>query len=277
VPKEIRVRNRLTLEQLRNQYKVEKTIAENLKRATRRERTRIYRVMYDELFKLVPYCSRLKRRENARQTELVNRTKLKLIERFVDKSRILVEFAPGDCTFANDICKRVKFVYGVDISDQRGEGFTKPVNFKLIIYDGYNVKMKEEYADIVFSDQLIEHLHPDDTQFHFQLVKRLLKPRGLYVFRTPHRFSGPHDVSRFFSDKAEGFHLKEWTFCEITKMLMDAEYSSWTTYWFAKGIRIKLPYCYFLILENVLSILPKRIMKIVSKYSIPSITIVAIK
>ena len=48
VSKEMRVRNKPNLEQLRNQSEVEKTIAEKQKRATRRGRTRIYRVMYNE-------------------------------------------------------------------------------------------------------------------------------------------------------------------------------------------------------------------------------------
>ena len=34
-----------------------------------------------------------------------------------------------------------------------------------------------------FSDQLIEHLHPDDTDDHFRTIYRLLKPGGMLIAR----------------------------------------------------------------------------------------------
>jgi len=267
----------LTLEQLRNQYEVEKAIASQLKKATRKERAIIYRTMYDEVFRLVPDHTRVKRRKNSRLTSSTIKIKKRLIDNLITKSKILVEFAPGDCKFAAEISKLVNFVYAIDISDQRGDFFDKPNNFKLIIYDGYKLEMEEDSADIVFSDQLIEHLHPDDTLLHFTLVKRVLKPKGVYVFRTPHRFSGPHDISRYFSDVPEGFHLKEWTFGEIIEILKELNYSLGASYWFAKGIRIKVPTFVFIIIEKILIRFPKQGRKFLSKYFLPSITMVAIK
>lgn len=267
-----------TFEQIRNHYEVEKAIATRLKRAIREERKIIYQTMYDELFKQVPDHSRLKRRENPKMTAIVNQNKLKLIEKFIDKSTIFVEFAPGDCRFAISICNRVRFVYGVDISDQRGQLDNVPDNFELIIYDGYDLQMQENSTDVVFSDQLIEHLHPEDTEFHFRLVRKVLKPQGVYVFRTPHRFSGPHDVSRYFSDEAEGFHLKEWTYSEIAKILKRLEYSSWSGYKYTKRNLTRKPFAYFIIIEYILNMLPKRLRKITSRYLLSRyITMVAVK
>ncbi len=165
--------------------------------------------MYDELFKKVPDHPRLTKQEDPSTITKMKKSKLKLIKRFIDKSSIFVEFGPGDCLFAINLCNHVKFVYGVDISDQIRDSDNLPDNFKLIIYDGYNLQMPENSCDVVFSDQLIEHLHPEDIEFHFEMVRKILKPQGVYMFRTPHRFLGPHDISRFFSDEAEGFHLKE--------------------------------------------------------------------
>jgi len=165
-----------TFEQIRNHYEVEKAIATRLKKATREERKIIYQTMYDELFKQVPDHSRLKRREDPKMTAIANQNKLKLIEKFIDKATIFVEFAPGDCRFAMSLCNRARFVYGVDISDQRGQFDNVPNNFELIIYDGYDLQMQENSADVVFSDQLIEHLHPEDTEFHFQLARKILRP-----------------------------------------------------------------------------------------------------
>ena len=242
-----------------------KPLPQDSKKLPGEERKIIYRTMYDELFKRVPDHSRLKRRESPKLTALANQNKLRLIEKFINKSTIFVEFAPGDCRFAISICNRVRFVYGVDISDQKGQLDNVPDNFELIIYDGYDLQMQENSTDVVFSDQLIEHLHPEDVEFHFRLVRKILRPQGVYVFRTPHRFSGPHDVSRYFSDEAEGFHLKEWTYSEIAKILQHLKYSLWSGYKYTKRNLIKKPFAYFIIIERILNILPRRLRKIFSR------------
>lgn len=191
-------------EQIKNHYEVEKSIAENLKRSDREKRKTIYPVMYVELLAKVGDHPRLTSRENKEKILAANEQKLKLVEKFLNDSVVFVEFAPGDCNFAFELCKHVKMVYAVDISDQRGKDCVMPPNFRLIVYDGYNLDMEDGTADVVFSDQFIEHLHPEDTEYHFRLVKRILRDNGLYIFRTPHVFLGPHDISKYFSDEPEG-------------------------------------------------------------------------
>lgn len=269
--------NDRSFEQLRNHYKVERAIAMRLKKANKEERKIIYKSMYDKLFKQVPDHPRAKRRESPKIAALENKRKYKLIKKFIKKSGIFVEFGPGDCSFAMDICKYVRFAYGIDISDQRVQACSAPNNFKLIIYDGENLEMQENSVEIVFSNQLIEHLHPEDMKSHFKLVRRILKQHGVYIFLTPHRFSGPHDISRYFSDEAEGFHLKEWTYREIANILKSLKYSSWSGYYYVKKIRIKMPFVYFIIIERVISIFPSYLRKIISKYFLNNIMMLAVK
>jgi SAM-dependent methyltransferase len=266
-----------TFEQVQRHYEVEKAIAARLRKANREERTAIYQTMYDELFEQVPDHPRLKHREDPRMIALANQNKARLVEKFVDQSTVFVEFAPGDCTFAAYMCNRAKSVYGVDISDQRGRLGNMPDSFELIVYDGYNLEMPENSVDVVFSDQLIEHIHPDDIEIHFQLVRKILKSQGAYVFRTPHRFLGPHDVSRYFSDQAEGFHLKEWTYGEIGRILRSLKYSSWNGYRIAKGILIEIPSPFLIIVEYIVGILPKQLRRFASRYLLSTIIVVAIK
>ena len=275
--KKIKLSGSRTFDQVRNHYEVEKAIAARLKKANREERKTIYQTMYDELFKKVPDHPRLMRCKNKNSTLLANKYKLSLINRFINKSTIFAEFGAGDFKFAKDICSHVRFVYGIDISDQTGKLDKIPYNFELMLYDGYNLRMQENSVDVVFSDQLIEHLHPEDTEFHFELVKRILKKKGMYIFRTPHRFSGPYDISRYFSDEAEGFHLKEWTYGEIAKILKKLKYSSWAFYWNAKGIHIKMPLIYFYFVEKILKRFPGKYRRLLTRYFISCILIVAIK
>jgi SAM-dependent methyltransferase len=270
-----------TIEQLSNHYEVEKAIATKLKQASREERKLIYQTMYDELFRQVPDHPRLQRRSNQQLTEIANQGKLKLIESFVDSNTTFLEFAPGDCQFATAICDRVKSVYGVDISDQREQKQARQTNFHLIVYDGYNLQLPENSIDVIFSDQLIEHFHPEDTQLHFQLVEKILKPQGLYIFRTPHKFTGPHDISGYFAEEAEGFHLKEWTYSELAKLLKQLNYSGWRGYWYAesKGLLIRLPFIYFILMEKLLEFFPPKYRKTLTKYLFTSsgITMIAVK
>ena len=93
------------------------------------------------------------------------------------------------------------------------------------ISDGVHLDRFEGGAgyDVVISDQVLEHLHPDDVAAHLRGVRGILKPGGRYIFRTPHRFSGPHDVSRVFKcDSPKGMHLKEYTQREFIAALREA-------------------------------------------------------
>ena len=86
------------------------------------------------------------------------------------------------------------------------------------VSDGVHLERFEapESYDAVISDQVIEHLHPDDLVAHFAGVHAILKPGGRYALATPHAFEGPFDVSRVFgSERPQGMHLKEYTYREL--------------------------------------------------------------
>lgn len=267
-----------SFEQVKNHYLVEKSIAEKLKKSNREERKPIYARMYEELFSRVPDHPRLTRRQSTQLTSSANEHKWSIVSRFLDKSDVVIEFAPGDCRFAFEVAKHVRYVYGIDISDQRSPTDNIPDNFELIVYDGYNIDTLESNSiDIVFSDYLIEHLHPEDTKHHFELVHRLLKEGGKYIFRTPHSLTGPHDVSMYFSYDPECFHLKEWTYSEIKRMLMDLGYSRFRTQWNARGVNLNMPYTYFALCELVLRQIPKRYIRVITRYLIPTLLGIAIK
>ncbi|MDZ7719667.1 MAG: class I SAM-dependent methyltransferase [Balneolaceae bacterium] len=264
--------------QIKNQYLVEKSIAERLKKADRQERKRIFETMYDELFEQVPDHPRLTRRNSDQLTLKANEEKFSLVNKYVDKSTVFLEFAPGDCRLSFKVAKHVKKIFGVDISDQRNPKDSVPENFKLIVYDGYNLnEIESNSIDVVFSDQLIEHFHPEDTKLHFELVHRILKNGGKYIFRTPHPHSGPHDISKYFCHEAKGFHLKEWTYTEINNMLQDIGYKGFRTFWHGGGFTFRMPYIYFRICEKFLELFPKRYIKKVAKFLIPSLYGVAVK
>jgi SAM-dependent methyltransferase len=270
--------NNRTLEQIENHYLVEKSIAARLRKASKEERKQIFATMYDELFEKVPDHPRLTQRNSKEQTRIACKSKMTLIREFLNPSTIFVEIAPGDCKFAMEVAALVKNAYGVDISDQRDKNDPVPENFSLIVYDGYRLdEIQKNTVDLVFSDQFIEHLHPDDIQAHFELVYQMLKPGGKYVFRTDHSFTGPHDISQYFSYIPEGFHLKEWSFIEFYGVLNKINFTKYYIIWKAKSIKLKLPYIYARICENMLDLIPRLAKRFLARFLLPSIIIVAIK
>lgn len=267
-----------TFEQVENHYLVEKAIAERLKSANREERRLIYATMYDELFRRVPDHPRLTRRSDEALTRVANRSKMSLLHEFLDTSSVFVEFAAGDCLFALEVASHVSTVHAADISDQMRRGESVPDNFTLIVYDGYQLdEIERNSVDLEFSDQFIEHLHPEEAPLHFELAYDILKPGGKYVFRTPHAFTGPHDVSQYFSDEPQGLHLKEWTYTELIQLLKELNFSRVNGIREAKGIQVRLPCIYFQMCERVLSLFPRRYERMFARHLVPEICIVATK
>ena len=91
----------------------------------------------------------------------------------------------------------------------------KDAQFDLIISDGLHLSIASETVTLAYSNQLMEHLHPDDALDQLQLIFEVLAPNGQYVCVTPNRLYGPHDISKFFDDVATGFHLKEYTATDL--------------------------------------------------------------
>lgn len=106
-----------------------------------------------------------------------------------------------------------------EITRERGKKWTAAhPSVRWTVADGVHLDRFEtpESYDAAISDQVIEHLHPDDLVAHFVGAYAILKPGGRYAFATPHAFEGPFDLSRVFgSDRPQGMHLKEYTYREL--------------------------------------------------------------
>lgn len=213
-----------TREQLRNHYIVEKELADRLRSASAKERPSLYSTLYEELFARVPDHPRLTRRDTESESQKAVNARLRFVEKFLTPKTDFLEIAPGDCRFAFAVAAKAHHVFAADISDQSATS-SKPANFTLIIYDGSKLDFPDASVDLAFSYQFLEHIHPDEVPDHFRLVHRALRPGGRYILDTPHRYSGPHDISRYFSDTPDGFHLKEWTHRELAQVARAAGFT----------------------------------------------------
>jgi SAM-dependent methyltransferase len=265
-----------SLDGLRRHYETEKAIASRLKAAPRDERKRIYATMYDDLFRAVPDHPRLRRRVDARATAASVESKLGLLRAYLRPDSVFLEFAPGDCSLVARVARTVAKASAVDISDQRADELRERAGYELVVYDGYLLdSIADGSVDVAFSDQLIEHLHLEDVRLHFELVRRLLRPGGVYVFRTPHALTGPHDVSMYFSEEPEGFHIKEWNFTGIRSLLRSAGYASMQPLMRLGGRAVRVPAAWFSSVEAVLGAVPKRFARLPARYLLGPVAVAA--
>ena len=230
-----------TADQIRRHYEIEKELAARLRNASKAERSKLYREVYDELYRCVPDHPMLTRKVTPEESRALVRRQLELLSRFLSADLTVVEIGCGDCHLSFELAQRVKHVYGVEVSEVIAEGMDIPGNFELVISDGTSIPLPDDSIDLAFSDQLMEHLHPDDAVEQLANIARVLRPGGAYVCKTPHRLQGPGDVSMYFDQIATGLHLKEYTYAELADLFRIAGFARTTAYVDKSGTYVRVP------------------------------------
>ncbi len=111
----------------------------------------------------------------------------------------------------------------------------------MILSDGTSIPVPPGSIDVAYSNQLMEHLHPDDARAQLLNLNRALKPGGIYVCQTPNRLTGPHDVSRGFDAVATGFHLREYTNGELIALFRECGFEQVTFYSTVRDYYYRVP------------------------------------
>ena len=225
----------MTMDEIRSLYELEKVLAARLRSANRLERRTLYQAVYEELYRQAPFHPMLTRKAN-RDDSLKIRQSIACLHRLLRAGSTVLEVGAGDCRVAFEVAAHVGRVYGLEVSRTISDNAATPANFELLISDGIEIPLPNESVDLVFSDQLMEHLHPDDALEQLRNIAQVLKPGGAYVCITPHRLYGPTDVSKYFDDAATCFHLKEYTYRELDHALREAGFARTSAY-LNKGLR----------------------------------------
>lgn len=98
--------------------------------------------------------------------------------------------------------------------------------------------IEDESIDIFYADNVIEHLFPDEFPQTLDLLFRKIKKGGVLILIIPNKYTGPHDVSRYFvarGRKAEGFHFMEMSYREVLTKFKRAGFSP--EYFLFQGIK----------------------------------------
>jgi SAM-dependent methyltransferase len=228
-------------ERLQYQYEIERRLAARLRDAPKHERRHLYADVYDEFFRAVPDHPQLVTIADPITQVRDAARRAKCLSRFLTPACTFLEVGPGDCSLAIQVAKAVRKVYAVDVSAEITKGNTLPDNLELILSDGSSIPVAPGSVDVAFSDQLMEHLHPDDALDQLHNLYTALRPGGIYICMTPNRFSGPHDISKYFTDEPTGFHLREHSTTDLVRMLRAAGFKKVEVPVPARGRYVPLP------------------------------------
>jgi len=192
-----------------------------------------------------------------------------------------LEIGPGDCALSFEVCRHVDRVVAIDVSGEIAHSQQAPPNFQLVLSNGTSIPVEPSGIDLAYSNQLMEHLHPDDALEQVQHVFHALKPGGRYVCITPNRLSGPHDISKYYDPVARGFHLREYSVTDLTKLFARVGFSRMELYIGARGWYLSVPLRPMITLEAILDRLPHwfrlRLLRMLPLAHLLGIRMVAVK
>jgi len=198
------------------------------------------------------------RKASEQAIRAVVQEQMRLIEPYLKPGIRFLEIDPGDCALSFSAAALVGQVCGVDVSEEITRRLSCASNFHLIISDGCSIPVDEGSVDFAYSNQLMEHLHPDDAFDQLRDIVKALAPGATYMCVTPNRLSGPHDVSAYFDTVATGFHLREYTVRELAALFQKAGLARVKTLVRLKGHFFGIPLPAYVALERLLEALPAK-------------------
>ncbi|MDZ4405068.1 class I SAM-dependent methyltransferase [Prosthecobacter sp.] len=253
-----------TLEQLRQHYEVERELADRLRHATKEQRRTLYSEVYDELFKRVPLHPQHTNKSSPDRLAADVAEKMEILAPFLNANSVFLEVGPGDCEFAKTVAEKVARVLAIDVSDEITRKRELPANLQLVISDGSSIPVPPDSVNVAYSNQLMEHLHPDDALDQLRGLHAALKPGGVYICITPSRLTGPHDISCVFDREATGFHLKEYTVGDLAALFRQVGFNKLRIIFGGRGKFVLLPTWTALIWEKLLDFLPHSLRKAIA-------------
>jgi SAM-dependent methyltransferase len=228
-----------SFERIRAHYELELELAEVLRSASRESRKTVYGDVYRKLFEGLPdHPQNTRRVANSLQriAPLIAQVKP-----FLTKDTTFLEVGCGDAALAIAVSGQVRSAYGLDVTDALLPE-KRPDNFRYVPTSGVDIGLASHSIDFAYSNQLAEHLHPDDARDQFTEIRRVLRPGGRYYCTTPSRITGPHDISCYFNYDARGFHLKEYDYGSLCRLFLNAGFKRVEVQLRVKGRTFNVPF-----------------------------------
>lgn len=251
--------NYLTEDQIYQIYESEIKHSDRLRISDSNKRKLLYEKVYEDYYSELPFHPAFQVKNNFEiQKNRLDFQLNKLIP-IVNKNQVFVEVGAGDCALSKQLSSYVGKIYALEISQTYAMQENKlPSNMEIIIFDGFNFPFEANSIDFVYSNQLIEHLHPDDSIEQLKSIFNCLKKGGRHMIITPNRLLGPGDISGHFGDEPIGFHLKEYTDLELRSILKSVGFKKFKFQTIIKGKSIYVPFLIKWALESYFSKISKQ-------------------
>lgn len=246
---------------MRDWYEIERELAGRLRAAGSREaRRHLYGDVYRELSERVPYHPLVTQARDGPARAAAVGPQVRLLRPWLNDQTRFCEIGAGDGAVARSIAPLVRSALALDVTNALAPEITVAGDFEFRVFDGFDLGVPDGSLDLVYSNDVVEHLHVDDMLEQTAAVRRALSPGGAYVCVTPNRLAGPHDVSRDFGEVPDGFHLREYTVTELAAALRTAGFRKVRIVLTISGRRLGpvMPAAVVAPLEALLSPLPAR-------------------
>jgi 2-polyprenyl-3-methyl-5-hydroxy-6-metoxy-1,4-benzoquinol methylase len=158
------------------------------------------------------------------------------------RNKSVLDIGCGEGYFLASISRNLphKKLVGIDVSIPVLPQNHPDIEFKLENIVNFNLYCQ---FDVVFSDQVLEHIAPEDINIHLSSVVSALKTGGIFIINMPNRLFGPSDVSRIidftYTNKisALGTHLNESTYTELIPILKQNGFTNFKTVCFIPKLK----------------------------------------
>src|SRR5207247_2103111 len=128
----------------------------------------LYSSAYDELFRRVPHHPQVLRKLDAHAQAQRVSSQINLLREFLTPETVFMEVGAGDCSLSISVAALVKKVYAVEVSEEIISVSRRPENVSIVVADGCGIPVPKQSITLAYSNQLIEHLHPDDVLEHLK-------------------------------------------------------------------------------------------------------------
>ena len=206
-------------------YRIEKDYAKKILLSPPHSeiRSKLLREGYDKIKEITDQYSQ--GLSETGHTEIV----MSIIQKIVKKGGAVFDIGCARGSLIKALAQKGYAVKGIDISldyikkakeELRSLGIEHCVEYGDI--DDYKY---DGLFDCIVMDNVIEHIIPDTVISILKKCWGMLLNNSSIIILTPHKYSGPHDISYHFlplGSKAEGFHFKEYSFSELAGLLKKA-------------------------------------------------------
>lgn len=244
--------------QIIEQYLLECTLADRLLAASPADRPWVYGEVYDELFRRLPHHPQHTRKARDPSMRKEIERQVMFLQPHLGPDKQFIEIGAGDGALSLRVAPHCASVVVIDVSEVIAERSQWPASCRFALSHGTDIPVPDGSVDVAYSNQLMEHLHPDDAQAQLRDIYRSLKRGGCYVCVTPNRAAGPWDISVYFNEVARGFHLREYSVGDLTSMFRQVGFGRIDVYAGGRGFFFRVPAALVRVAEAALQALPYR-------------------